>query len=141
MLRGQLDRLLGDLADFGVQTPEQFGEAGEAMEQAEEALRKGDLGKAVEQEQQALEKLRQGGQQMAQQMMRSLQRRLGQRRSPMNPDPLGRPRPDQGSTRTCRSRFPTRSMRSARERSSRSCGALSAQKRPPRPSSSTSSGC
>lgn len=132
LLRGQLDRLLRDLENFGVQTPDQFGEAGEAMEQAEEALKKGDLGKATEQQQLALEKLRQGGQQMAQQMMRNLQRRLGQRRAPMNTDPLGRPRPDQGLDPNLSLKVPDKiDAQRAREILEELRRRLSEQKRPP----------
>ena len=66
------------------------------MEQAEDALRRGDLDGAARAEQQALEQLRQGAQSMANQMMRQ----FGQQgpgpsgNAPL--DPLGRPQRSEG---------------------------------------------
>ena len=79
---------------MGLQPPEQFGEAGKAMEEAQRALRNGDLNGATEAEGRALDELRQGARSMAEQMMRQQQRNARENGGPNgNPgelDPLGR---------------------------------------------------
>jgi Domain of unknown function (DUF4175) len=78
-----------------MQSPEQFGEAGKAMEEAREALRRGDLSGAADAEARALDQLRQGARNMAEQMMRQQQQNARENGGPnANPgelDPFGRP--------------------------------------------------
>jgi hypothetical protein len=85
--------MLDAMRGMGMRTPDQLSRAEDAMREAEQALRDGDLGRAAEQESRALEQLRQGAQQMAEQMMRALAGRVG-RAGDM--DPLGRPQSTQG---------------------------------------------
>lgn len=104
-LRDQLDQLRRGLQQFGQQEPGQLKEAGDAMNNAERALRDGDLETATREQGRALDQLRQGAQQMARNMLRRMQPQLGQGpgRSMDTPrDPLGRPQstegPDLGSS-------------------------------------------
>ncbi len=94
-LRDMLGRLQDGMGRQGIDPPGQFGEAGKAMQQAEKALRDGDLEGAAEAEGRALDQLRQGARSMAQQMMQKRQQQMGQgQNGPGNPrgplDPLGR---------------------------------------------------
>ena len=80
---------------MGLQSPEQFGEAGRAMEEAQRALRNGDTQGALEAEQRALDQLRQGARDMAQQMMQQRGQQAGREGqgpngNPGELDPLGR---------------------------------------------------
>ena len=98
--QGQLRDRLGQLQDMmrrnGMQAPQQLDGAGRSMQEAEQALRNGDLDGATQAEQQALEQLRQGAQQMAEQMMRQL-RQFGQGPGGDAPlDPMGRPQRTEG---------------------------------------------
>jgi hypothetical protein len=80
----------------GMQAPGPLQDAERSMQEAEEALRRGDLGGAARSEQQALEQLRQGAQQMAEQMMQQM-RQFGQGPGGDAPlDPLGRPQRTEG---------------------------------------------
>ena len=92
-LRDMLDNLQKGLAQNGLETPGQFGDAGKAMQDAEKALRDGNMDAAAEAEQRALDNLRKGARDMAQQLMRQMGRRMGQGPgTPRGPlDPLGRP--------------------------------------------------
>ena len=65
------------------------------MEEAEQALRNGDLDGAARAEQRALEQLRQGAQQMAQQMLRQMPGQYG-RSADVPLDPMGRPQRTEG---------------------------------------------
>jgi len=80
---------------------EQLQSAREAMENAERALREGDLSEATEEQGRALDEMRQGAQQMAQEMMKNMPQRFGQNGDTPR-DPLGRPQrsegPDQGTS-------------------------------------------
>jgi uncharacterized protein (TIGR02302 family) len=102
----ELRRMLEELRDGGGgNMPGALGDAGEAMEQAEEALRGGDREGALQKEGEALDNLRKGAQELAQQMRdqgqgrEGAQARDGEGRSGED-DPLGRPRatrnPDEG---------------------------------------------
>ena len=104
--RGQLSRRQGQLRDrlgqlgqgmqqFGMKPPSQFGGAEQSMEEAEQALRQGDLDGAARAEQRALEQLRQGAQQMAQQMLRQMPGQFG-RSADVPLDPMGRPQRTEG---------------------------------------------
>lgn len=101
-LRQQLEDMQRRMQQFGMNPPQGFKEAEEAMRQAEGELGKGGRegqGRAVEQQGRALENLRRGAQSLAQQMQQ--QRGPGnqagpgdpngpERRDTANPDPLGR---------------------------------------------------
>ncbi len=95
-LRDMLGRLQNGMGRQGIDPPSQFGEAGKAMQDAEKALRNGDLDGAAEAEGRALDQLRQGARSMAEQMMRQRNQQMGQGRGgnqggPRAPlDPLGR---------------------------------------------------
>ena len=86
-----LGRLQRGMREFGLNTPEQFGGAGESMERAERALRDGDLDGAAQEESRALEQLRQGAREMAQQMLNQMPSRFGLNDNSGELDPLGRP--------------------------------------------------
>jgi hypothetical protein len=90
-LREMLGRLRRGMREFGLQSPNQLGEAGEAMDRAERALRGGDLDGATQEETRALEQLRQGAREMAQQMLRQMPSRFGLSDPMGELDPMGRP--------------------------------------------------
>ncbi|MDW6026105.1 TIGR02302 family protein [Mesorhizobium sp. BAC0120] len=105
-LRGQLEQLQKDLRGLGIQPGQGFGEAGDAMGQAETALGDNRGQDAVGQQGRALEALRKGAQDMMQQMQQAMQgdqggNGRGQRQQGADRDPLGRPRatngPDDGT--------------------------------------------
>lgn len=96
-LRDQLQRLQRGLQQFGQQSPDNLDGAGQAMENARRALEQGDLDTATREQGRALEQLRQGAQQMAEQMLRRMPSRYGQGPAGDVPrDPLGRPQRSQG---------------------------------------------
>ena len=94
-LRNRLGQLGQGMQQNGIQPPSQFGGAEDAMREAQEALRRGDLDGAAQAEQRALEQLRQGAQQMAQQMLRQMPGRFG-RSADVPLDPMGRPQRTEG---------------------------------------------
>jgi uncharacterized protein (TIGR02302 family) len=95
-LRDRLGRLQRDLGELGLGGEgEQFDEASEAMQNAERALQDRQFGEAAEEQGRALEELRQGAQQMAQEMMKNMPQRYGQSGDTPR-DPLGRPQRSQG---------------------------------------------
>ncbi len=100
-LRDRLGRLQREMRDLGMGDSEQLQSAREAMENAERALREGDLSEATEEQGRALDEMRQGAQQMAQEMMKNMPQRFGQNGDTPR-DPLGRPQrsegPDQGTS-------------------------------------------
>lgn len=100
-LRDRMGRLQRDLRDLGLGENEALAGAREAMENAERALRDGDLADAAQEQARALDQMRQGAQQMAQEMMRGMPQRYGQNGESQR-DPLGRPQrsegPDQGTS-------------------------------------------
>jgi hypothetical protein len=65
------------------------------MQNAERALQDRQFGEAAEEQGRALEELRQGAQQMAQEMMKNMPQRYGQSGDTPR-DPLGRPQRSQG---------------------------------------------
>ncbi len=95
-LRNRLDQLRRGMGQFGIQPPGQLGDAERSMREAEQALRDGDLDGAVEAEQRALDQLRQGAQQMAEQMMRQMRQFSLGPGSDAPRDPLGRPQRSEG---------------------------------------------
>ena len=103
--QGQLSNRLSELQQglqrFGMRGPSQLDGARRSMENARRALERGDLGEATREQSRALEQLRQGAQQMAEQMMRQMPSRFG-RANDAPLDPLGRPQrtdgPDLGTS-------------------------------------------
>ena len=104
-IRRQLGELMRRLGELSNQIPENLGDAESAMGEAERALGEGDLQSALGAQARALEELRQGGQQMALQIMRQRGQGQGpgQAEGLFQPgedgfDPLGRPtQPDDNS--------------------------------------------
>jgi len=102
-----LESLMQGLRGLGIEPGDGFGEAGDAMGGAEQALGDRDGEGAVGEQGRALEALRRGAQDMMQQMMQAMQGEEGGsgeggRRQSSDRDPLGRPRattgPDFGNT-------------------------------------------
>lgn len=100
-LRNRLGQLQRDMRGNGMGTPKEIDEAQQAMRNAEQALKEGNLEGAMQEQSRALDKLRKGAQQMAQEMMENMPQRFGQNGDTPR-DPLGRPQrsrgPDQGSS-------------------------------------------
>lgn len=94
-LRDRLAQLQRDINEKGGQPSEQLEGARESMQAAERALNRGDLPEATQQQGRALDQLRQGAQQMAQEMMKNMPQRMGQNGDTPR-DPLGRPQRSQG---------------------------------------------
>jgi uncharacterized protein (TIGR02302 family) len=98
----ELRRMLEDLQSRGQgRMPGDVGDAGRAMEGAEESLRQGDREGALQQQGEALDKLRKGAQDLAQQMRDQGQGQSGNQSQDgqgLNgeDDPLGRPRATRG---------------------------------------------
>jgi len=100
-LRGDLDQLMQDLQGLGIKPGQGFGEAGDAMGQAETALGESQGDEAVGQQGRALDALRKGAQDMMQQMQQAMQGDQGgsgegRRQGNSGRDPLGRPRATSG---------------------------------------------
>ncbi|MDZ7600933.1 MAG: TIGR02302 family protein [Hoeflea sp.] len=110
-LRDALGQLQSELEALGINPSEGFGEAGEAMGDATGNLEQGETGQALGDQGRALQALRQGAEDMMNQMMQAMGDQPGEaegegpdrngNRSADDRDPLGRPRattgPDFGS--------------------------------------------
>jgi uncharacterized protein (TIGR02302 family) len=110
-LQDALGQLQRDLEALGINPSEGFGEAGEAMGDATRSLQQGQTGQALGDQGRALQALRQGAEDMMNQMMQAMGDQQGEaegegpdrngNRSADDRDPLGRPRattgPDFGS--------------------------------------------
>jgi uncharacterized protein (TIGR02302 family) len=94
-LRDRLGQLQKQMREKGGSPSQQLQDAENAMESAEDALERGDLADATEQQGRALDQMRQGAQNMAQEMMRNMPQRYGQSGDTPR-DPLGRPQRTQG---------------------------------------------
>lgn len=94
-LRDRLSQLQKNMREKGGPSSQQLKDAESAMESAEDALNRGDVAEATEQQSRALEQMRQGAQDMAQEMMRNMPQRYGQSGDTPR-DPLGRPQRSQG---------------------------------------------
>jgi uncharacterized protein (TIGR02302 family) len=94
-LRERLGQLQKDMRGKGASSSQQLQDAESSMEAAEDALQRGDLEEATEQQSRALDQMRQGAQNMAQEMMRNMPQRYGQSGDTPR-DPLGRPQRSQG---------------------------------------------
>ncbi|MDF1608048.1 TIGR02302 family protein [Hoeflea sp. YIM 152468] len=105
-LRDALGQLQSDLEDLGIQPSPGFGEAGEAMGDAAGSLQQGETGQALSEQGRALQALRQGAEDMMNQMMQAMGDQQGEaegqgpdrtgNRSADDRDPLGRPRSTRG---------------------------------------------
>ncbi|GGB39763.1 hypothetical protein GCM10011316_09740 [Roseibium aquae] len=96
-LAQQLQQLMDQLGQNGMGENEALGEAGDSMGQAQDSLGQGQGQQALGQQGDALDALRRGAQGMAQQMMGQGEGPgMAQGRSPMDEDPLGRPRRTEG---------------------------------------------
>ena len=96
-LEQRLSGLDQKLEEQGAEGPKEMGEAAEAMDKAEKALREGDTGEALAQQEEALEKLK-SAQDQARQALAAEQKknggmRVGRASGRRNPgmDPAGRP--------------------------------------------------
>lgn len=98
-LEEALRRLMERMREGGAQVSDELDGAGEAMGQAGEALGDGDGDRATQQQTLALDRLRQGAQNMAQQILQQLgQQRMGAMGPGMRGrDPLGRPQRNRGA--------------------------------------------
>jgi len=97
-LQEALRRLMEQMQQSGAQVPGELDGAGEAMGEAGEALGESDGQRATQQQTLALDRLRQGAQNMAQQILQQLgQQRMGAMGPGMRGrDPLGRPQRNRG---------------------------------------------
>lgn len=105
-LARQLQEMMRRMEELGMQPGNQLGEAQQFMGQAGEAIGKGQSGRAVENQGDALNALREGADQMIEQMMaqgRGQGRRFGNN---PNEDPLGRPRQTDGPQLGSRHKIP-----------------------------------
>lgn len=94
-LRDQLEQLQRQLDEMGLGKSDQLDSAREAMRDAEKSLQQGDLDGATDDQARALDQMRQGAQDMAQQMLQNMPQRYG-RNGDSPRDPLGRPQRSQG---------------------------------------------
>lgn len=94
-LKERLGQLQKQMREKGGTPSQQLQDAEGAMQSAQEALEQGDLSEANEQQSRALDQMRQGAQDMAQEMMRNMPQRYGQSGDTPR-DPLGRPQRTQG---------------------------------------------
>lgn len=99
----RLQQLLDQMARNGMPSNDDLGRAGEEMGNARDSLGQGQPGDAVGQQGNALDALRRGAQGMAEQMFGQGQGQgeggpgmAGRQGSPMDEDPLGRPRRTEG---------------------------------------------
>ena len=81
-LQQRLEEMQDAMEGLGLEPGEQFGDAGEAMGDAEGELGEGQSGQAVDDQGRAIEALRQGAQNMMQQMMQAMQQGQGQGMQP-----------------------------------------------------------
>jgi len=96
-LRQQLQRLMDQMANGGLEVPGQLPRAGSEMGAAEGRLSEGEPGQALGPQGQAIDALREGARAMAQQLAdgmaaQSGRNQRGQNRGDGQTDPLGRPR-------------------------------------------------
>ncbi len=97
-LREELDQLLDTMREQGLPVPNELGRAGRAMGDSRDELESGDLPGAIDPQKEAIDQLRQGSQQLAQQMLDDMMERQGladqgsgNGDDPRDYDPLGRP--------------------------------------------------
>ncbi len=97
-LREELDQLLDSMREQGLPVPDELERAGRAMGDSRDELEGGDLPGAIDPQKEAIDQLRQGSQQLAQQMLDDMMERQGlanqgsrNGEDPRDYDPLGRP--------------------------------------------------
>lgn len=95
-LRRELDGILQNLREQGIDVPQELDRAGRAMGSSRDELSEGDLPSAVDPQSEAIDQLRQGAQTMAQNLLGQLLARQGLTSDGGGPeeedyDPLGRP--------------------------------------------------
>ncbi len=95
-LRRELDGILQNLREQGIDVPQELDRAGRAMGNSRDELSEGDLPSAVDPQSEAIDQLRQGAQTMAQNLLSQLLARQdltsdGGGREERDYDPLGRP--------------------------------------------------
>lgn len=96
-LAQQLQELMDQLGQNGMGQSDELGEAGEAMGQAQQSLGQGQGESAVGQQGNALDALRRGAQGLTEQMMEQGNGPgMAEGNSPLDEDPLGRPRRTEG---------------------------------------------
>lgn len=96
-LASRLQQMLDEMDQKGMKPSDQLGQAGDAMGRARDLLGKGEPGDAVGEQGEALQALRDGAQQLGEQMMgQGSPGGLAQRDGQQGEDPLGRPRRNQG---------------------------------------------
>jgi hypothetical protein len=94
--QGQLAQRFGESAESvpgDSDSRESFGQAGEAMREAENALREGDAAGALDAQEEALAQLREGAEDLARELLERMEEGQGQAagEGQDNRDPLGRP--------------------------------------------------
>ncbi|MEG6507861.1 TIGR02302 family protein [Methyloligella sp. 2.7D] len=94
-LMEQLQKLIDSMRINGADAPEELGDAGQSMGQAQDSIDQNDLNSATQQQGMAVDAMRQGAQSMAQQMMQNAEGQQSRGQGQNGRDPLGRP--DQGS--------------------------------------------
>ena len=105
-LQQQLEEMMRRMEELGLQPGDQMGQAGEFMGQAGERLGKGQAGRAVESQGDALNALREGADQMIEQMMAQGQGQGRRRGQNAQNDPLGRPQRTDGPDLGGRTKIP-----------------------------------
>ncbi|MFM7084020.1 MAG: TIGR02302 family protein [Hyphomicrobium sp.] len=95
-LRKRLDEMQKNMQQKGLSEDQKLQEASEAMQQAEEALLEDNLEQANAEQSRALDKMRESGQQMAEQLQQNGEQRNGQN-GENSRDPMGRPQRFQGA--------------------------------------------
>ncbi|WP_175577807.1 TIGR02302 family protein [Mongoliimonas terrestris] len=97
-LQKRLEQMLGQMQQQGMQPGEQLGEAGKSMGEAQQSLGQGESESALGQQGQALDQMRQGAQQLAEQMgdQEGEGQGRGRGQSEFAEDPLGRPQRREG---------------------------------------------
>ena len=90
-----LEGLLGELGENGTDIPSALGQAERSIDRGANALESGETGRALDQQGRAIDQLRQGAQELAQQLLDQLQGSSGGvgqgRQRSRDADPLGRP--------------------------------------------------
>jgi len=99
-LRRKLSEALQSLSDQGIDVPSELDRAARAMGRARDALKDQDMGAALDPQKEAIDQLRQGAQEMAQDLLNKMAKRQGLKGGRETQDgtydPLGRPSASSG---------------------------------------------
>jgi len=106
-LRQQLEEMMRRMQELGMQPGDQLGEAGKSMGEAGKALGQSQGERALGNQGDALNALREGADQMIEQMMAQGRGQGGRMGQNPNDDPLGRPRQTDGPTIDGRTKIPS----------------------------------